>query len=1600
MTSPEPPNVVSPHRLSRDAAEARIASLRAEIEAASDAHVQSALHHELGVVAECHLKNDAGAVKEYLTAFNLDPTFRPPLFALLRIFERRRAFANLARLYEAEARSAPHVHDRASAIIDRAGLAADREGNGADALALLARALDTDPTSLSAALMLERDARAASDTGMIRGALEARAEHTHDPVLKSLLYTELAWERAGAGDLDGAFELMRTAGSLPRGRYRALEQMERMARLHDRTDNLVPALEGRAMLALAEARGEDRGQASGAFSVKRFADEARAAGEAAALLHEAARLRMNRHGDPAGAAQTLAQAIAIRPDDMLLHQERMLACDLAGQTALAIEEARWLLSNGVTGRFAASIHFRLAEIARAANDVAGAHAALAAAIEADPGSAAAAAMLDDLLLDGSEHAERIARLEARAAREEVPVEGRVQALFRAAQIAAELLGDFARARPLYDRAISLTEDKSPILRELYGAAMRHGAWEAARDALRVLRFLPIDPEEQSVVWFELHSILRNRLGDEHAADAVLEEAIETESCARWAPDLARVQAARAGNVELLARAHEVLADRVTDDAVAGAHLAAAARALIHAGAEDRATELLRKALSRSPGQRYAVSLLEEVLLSRGEAGEAVALLREAAEAQEGARAAEMSLLLAGAAAEATGDAALAATTYEQAADRDPTAISPLLALSRLAERTKNESLLLRSREALSERELAAGEPGRATIELAEHYDFVAKKPELAESPYRAALPSEVWGSAAAVGLALLPGKDVDPIARIEAYQRLAAGASEPVRIGVLRGVLGEALQKNGSKEAAASAAERLTELVPDDVVCAVTRMRLAGGEPDLATKRADAWVSLASAAEDPEAGAELLLAAMRAKIVSQGPDAFDDAFLLAQEIHATAPDAPAAGVALDETLAPGDDPEARVDALSARLLHSGKARPAALEAAVGRALLMAGRTEESVRVLRRMLGHDPTDLASWEALRVAARHEARFEEVVRACDELAKHAEGEFRAMLLEEAAACLMDELGKDAEAEKRLRMCVDVDVTRPIGFGRLHNLLAERGDTEGLIELVNKRIDAIDDPAELAKHYYELARLYRSQGDRDGALAALENLHMLESDHVGGLALQVEVMVSLERWAEAVETLRALAAADVPAAQKRLAHLGASDFLEKRLNDPDGALEELDALVAMGLGDSALYARMAGVAERAGRYERAVAELRRAAHAAGAGPEQAAHHRRAGELLRNHVGELPGSIMEFRRALEAAPTDLTAAEALAHLLVDPVERMQLSQSFEAAVRGELVESATNASTLRKLYRAATFRDDKDLEYRALGALAALGHADSEEAAALATLASSEARAPRASLDAAALAALRAPGADGPPAALARLVWESVTAMDRLEPATFGVGKPELVSPKQSSAQRDALSSWVNAFGSSVVDLYVGGPEPGAVAAMPGKKGPTWIVGTGFAAEPTPAQRFLVGQLATALTEGTLPFVQRRPEDAATLLFAVAAAGEAPLAGGAGRSGLDELTRALARALPRRARKGVPEVVSVVKDGGASFPDYCRAALRTALRGGLVASSDIRVALGAVLGGQFDADAVAASPEARDLLMFWVAEEARVVRRALGLAK
>ncbi|MCZ7679168.1 MAG: hypothetical protein M5U28_10620 [Sandaracinaceae bacterium] len=93
-----------------------------------------------------------------------------------------------------------------------------------------------------------------------------------------------------------------------------------------------------------------------------------------------------------------------------------------------------------------------------------------------------------------------------------------------------------------------------------------------------------------------------------------------------------------------------------------------------------------------------------------------------------------------------------------------------------------------------------------------------------------------------------------------------------------------------------------------------------------------------------------------------------------------------------------------------------------------------------------------------------------------------------------------------------------------------------------------------------------------------------------------------------------------------------------------------------------------------------------------------------------------------------------------------------------------------------------------------------------------------------------------------------------------------------------------------------------------------------------------------------------------------------------------------------------MGKAMPRKVRKSVTEHVRALRDG-REIDAWAQAVHRAASRAGLLVAGDLGAALAAVLGAAPDRELVLESPDAHDLLTFWLSPDALALRQRLGLS-
>jgi tetratricopeptide (TPR) repeat protein len=245
----------------------------------------------------------------------------------------------------------------------------------------------------------------------------------------------------------------------------------------------------------------------------------------------------------------------------------------------------------------------------------------------------------------------------------------------------------------------------------------------------------------------------------------------------------------------------------------------------------------------------------------------------------------------------------------------------------------------------------------------------------------------------------------------------------------------------------------------------------------------------------------------------------------------------------------------------------------------------------------------PADVIGWEGLRAAAQASGDRSLLAEACaalgDATTSDQDG---ARLWEEAALILIDDLEDAERGEFALARAVARDVGRPVAFDKLFRIVRARGDGARLLDLIAQRLEVTEDAEELAKLYWERARVLRKTGNHQGALSALENVTMLEPDHVGALALTGEIHLSTKQFPQAAASLGRLAdMAEAPTKQRLMSGMAAVDIYEKKLKDNAGSLKVLLGLYRDGLSTLPVRERLARAAASCEDWETATEVLRK---------------------------------------------------------------------------------------------------------------------------------------------------------------------------------------------------------------------------------------------------------------------------------------------------------------------------------------------------------------------------------------------------------------
>lgn len=1591
--------------------------LREEIAAQSDKAAQALLLFEVGSLEESR-NDEPAAARDYLAAFNADPQFREPLESLVRILGRRRSVKNLGKLLEALARAADTPEERSRALWEHAVHLADHEQNPAEARARLEEAVADNPEDSIPWLELELVCAASGDVEGMTRAVEARIELTSDPTWKGLLWVQLAELGARNGQVTRAYEMLDSAAALDgRARFLTRLSMEKLAAGEDDLDVLARALEGQAEMILEAMEDERRGDDIGVPRRVRRPEFAADAWVRAADAHR-------RKGDLESASALLRVASQQLPRSSFVARARLAVLEQLGDTEAAAALARQELgaddggepvAGAAAGTTAASLWLRIAEWSAQGGDRAGAVSALRQALKNDPRCIPARALELDLLGDGHDPAALATALEqcaetfvtdaaksrthllaaltwaasakdagsARVALSEAGAAGLPgELLGRVARCLAALVGDVAWEEESLRRLLTTATDpveRASLAFELGRGRLLRGDRDGARDAFAKLAQLGEADGDARATWlgrvlggYALALASAPTDGDEAAATAAtgspaaLDGLAEVEADPELARGLRVVAAARAawsGDVEAARQRLTAL-----HEATAGDELVATFLAELHERAGD-----LQKAAEVLSSCAFAVDDDDEL---------AAALHLEAAILwwRSGARERALEAITVSKPGAGLGFAAMLSWARRGAAPGDAEA----------------------RRQAIE-----AGLEAGADVALSELERFAIELSPSRGDADEAHRALESVERATSAGGPARPGNDV---ALAAAVGRLAWTPGLTDRGAVDRAL--ELLEASGGSGAAVARGERfrLARHVDGDPAASV---EAAAGWFDAEPSAAVAleWLAAAVAADDRAAEA----AARRFLGQLLGPEAEGpleaSAAIVAMLDRPTVDhplvehDSAAVVLANLELAPPGSGPRRRAAALHA--LGRGPSREVlgdgadhAAEALAGWSDLAAGEPSAALSTFRALTEERPGDVAAWEGVRAAAEALDDRLTVAVACAQLGALCKVDARGAELWERAGLILLEHPEGAEDSAiAFERAFERDPHRAVAFDKHFRRLRARNEDDRLLEVIARRLEVAEADVEIAKLFWEQARVLRKKGDVDGALAALENVTMLEPEHVGALALSGEVYISKGDFERAAPLLATLARSrEAPAQQRLVSGVAAADLYEKRLGDAGQALSVLLALHREGLSTLPVRERLAALAARTGAFEEATAILEQVMNERDSAAGRVEAARLAMAIHRDKLDRPAGARVALTKLLEEVPDDPEALDLLLGGAFDPPFVQRFLDRARAAAVQTLARNPVDAARIALLAKIAAAQGDLALRQSTLGALVALGHADAAVLSELTRLDSRVPQKPQISLDATSLAEIADPGDAGPMADLYLAIAETATLALGPSLDALGVTKKQRVDARGGHPLRVAVAEWMGALGVTAnFELYQGG-KAGAVQGVFGEEHAV-VVGADVQTPLDAAARSAVAREVFALRRGITSV--RTRDDAAVASMAIAACNEMGVAlPNPGYASFAEVQRVVKKEISRKVKKQATEAAQRFASSGQDPRAWAAAARRSLDRMAAVASGDVSIVIAEFLGVPRErlADVVPDNERARNLLAFVLSPRYLEIRRKLGM--
>jgi cellulose synthase operon protein C len=1215
--------------------QALLAAYEREAKALGNEPAAARLYHEMGVLWEERLKSPRNAAVCYQNAYRLNPNYLPNIQSARALFADVGNWQLVVQLVDAEAQAAPTESERTALLIEKATILEEKLSRPDEALTLLQALATKVPDDVGVLGQLEASFVARGDYESLCGIYLKLADAVKDDELRAYYFAAaagLAEDRLKKPDEAAA--LYRKAFAVaPKSDPVLLASVKRHAEREGKSDEVLRAL-------AIEAQG--------------------AAGNSAPVMYRICRVyeRLGRVDD---ALQALLAARKTAPDDPLI---------LAELARMFESQARWEELAGVLVARAASIkdeselvavNLRLGalfeeKLKREDDAIARYNAVLAV----QPRNSVAISSLGKLYARRGDWPGLLAIYEAEIATAAEDPKQKVAKMYKAAELLEEKLARVDDAIRRYNEILALSPGYLPAQKALARLYEKQGRF-AELVAMHEQDLVSTKDRDQIVaILSRLALLCEDRLNDIPRAISYLKRVLEV--VPNHLPTIRSLSrlAERFGDWEQLVNMNALEADLAGDTKEV--------LSLLHRNAEildeqisdpERAINAYRKVLTLSPAYLPALRALGRLYGQAGRWEELVEMNRQEAEVVASPDYAASLVYRTGELYEEKlkqTDQAIAA--YQEVLTLSPNYFPALNALSRIY-RSQGawESLVdvLRSEAAVR---IDPSERAHTLFQVAVLWEEELNRTDRAIDAYQEVLRLAPAHTPTLRALERMYATQENWRELVSIHEReiqITGAASEKVAAYAKLARL--YLERLNEPNRAAQCYESILSQEPQNLFALKGLERIRSSDR---ARRAEIRTRLAHTVSDPQAAAALYLASAQDREqagVLESSDNLNRAAALApndprtvttiERAYRKAGDFDAYAASLERRMTATSDPEMKL-ALAMRLGDVCERNLADLPRAQG--------------VYRIAFEAAPDHLPTLRALRRIAVAQGTYPEVQRllmAEGEASRDVRGAVEAFL--EAGRIALDRLGNADLARAAFGKALERDPMDPRAAEKYEELVASSGGAAEVAILHERRGDAkaqAKDVKGAAEEYFQAAKAYLERLNiPEKAAEVADKALALSPQHPGALLLRADVAEQAEQFETAASLL--VRRVEVGGEPNELAaiHVRLGALYQERLGDVSRAAAHLGTALAADPGNAGALERLGKAHFAAGNWTGAVDVYQRLIEVTSDARRKTSFVFQLGRVYEEGLGDTANAIVQYRKAMDLAPSESQALDRLAVL-------------------------------------------------------------------------------------------------------------------------------------------------------------------------------------------------------------------------------------------------------------------------------------------------------------------------------------------------------